>query len=705
MKKTVMIALMATVAGMCHVQHAAAALAQETSSGQVEEIVVTAQRREQSLQQVPVAITALTAARLEAAGIRSADDLQLLAPSLNISRNSNGLIPFLRGVGTFSSSPGQEASVALYVDGVYVPQPTGTLLSFTSVERIEVLKGPQGTLFGRNSSAGLMNVITRTPKDEALEASLTYGNYGTLEGRLYASAPVGEGLAADLAVYGMDRDGGFGKNLFNGDKTGRHRELGLRSKWAWQASDRVSATFAADYSNLKTDAGVARRLAAGTAARNGFVQPGSYYDISSDLPPLIRTKSWGLSGDVRVDLDWAELVSISGYREVKSHYTLDTDATPSLASEVDVRDFSRSFSQELQLKSTADEGLKWIAGLYYFRYVNGYDPFITLSPTASPRVDHTRQILDSYSAFAQADVPLTEMTTFTAGVRFTHDDRHFRSESTSASRTVLPVTAKFDEWSWRTALDHRFSETVMAYASISRGFKAGLFDPVTPTNQPIRPETNQAYEVGLKTELFDRKLRMNIAAFHYDLKNVQISAQFGAVAQLLNAAKVKVDGAELEGSAVLAEGLNFDFGLALLNSRFAEFPNSLILTPASDGNGNVSSVGDVKGNKTTRAPRFSASASLIYSTDIGAYSLRLAATAYHQSKFYWQPDNRVIQPAYDVVNTDIRLTLPGGRWQLIAYGRNLFSEKYAVTFNPSSLGDIYSPAAPRTYGVGVGFKL
>lgn len=674
-------------------------------SDQVEEIIVTAQRREESIQRVPIAITAISAARIEAAGIKTADDLQLLAPSLNVSRNSNGLIPFLRGVGTFSSSPGQEASVSLYVDGVYVPQPTGTLLAFTSIERIEVLKGPQGTLFGRNSSGGLINVTTRTPREDVLDMSLTYGNYGTAEGRLYAATALSDSLAADIAVYGMDRDGGFGRNLFNGDKTGRHREIGVRSKWVWTLADNMKLNLAADYSDLRSDGGVARRVAEGRKARSGYAQPDGYYDISSNLPPFIWTKSWGLSGDFRLDMGGAEFVSITGYRRVKSHYLLDTDATPTLASEVDVRDFSSSLSQELQVRSAPESRINWIGGLYYFRYVNGYDPFITLAPNAAPRVDRTRQRLESYSAFAQVDLPLGERTTVTGGARYTHDNRTFRSTSTSASRTIAPVAVSFREWSWRAAVNHRLTDSIMAYASASRGFKAGLFDPVTPTNVPVKPEVNRAYEAGLKSELFDRRLRLNLALFHYDLSNVQISAQFGAVAQLQNAAKVKVDGAELEGSAVLAKGLSADFAVSLLNSRFVDFPNSLILVPAANGNGNVSSVGSVAGNKTSRAPRFSSSLSLVYSTQIGDYGLRLAATGYHQSKFYWQPDNRVIQPAYDLVNGDVRLTLPGGRWQLIAYGRNLLGEKYAVTYNPSALGDIYSPAAPRTYGFGFGLKL
>jgi iron complex outermembrane receptor protein len=677
--------------------------ADATAGDRVEEIVVTAQRREESLQRVPVAITALTAAHIEAAGIRSSDDLQLLAPSLNISRNSNGLIPFLRGVGTFSSSPGQEASVALYVDGVYVPQPTATLLSFTSVERIEVLKGPQGTLFGRNSSGGLINVITRNPDHDALEASLTYGNYGTVEGRLYGAMRLNDTLGTDLAVYGIHEAGGYGHNLVNGDKTGQHREIGLRNKWRWTPSDTVTAVITADYSNLATDQGDARRIAAGKAASNGYVATGGYYDIASDLPPFTHTRSWGTSGDLRVDLGGAEIVSITGYRNVKSHYTLDTDATPILTSSVDVRDFSRSLSQELQIKSAAGSPIKWIGGLYYFNYINGYEPFITLS-TAAPRVDNMHQKLNSYSAFAQVDVPLGQKVTATAGARYTHDNRKFSSVSTSAARTIAPVEAKFGEWSWRGALNYQMMDNIMAYASVSRGFKAGLFDPVTPTNVPVKPEINQAYEAGLKTELLDRHLRLNLSAFHYDLSNVQISAQFGAVAQLLNAAKVNVNGAEIEGSAAIAHGFSADFGLSFLNSKFASFPNSLILTPAANGRGNTAAVGSVAGNHTTRAPRFTSSLSLIYSTDIDGYGLRLAATGYHQSKFYWQPDNRVTQPAYDVVNADMRLTLPNGHWQLIAFARNLLSEKYAVTFNPSTLGDIYSPAAPRTYGVGAGLK-
>jgi len=685
----------------------AMATAQEAAPAQadqpgVEDIVVTAQRRSERLQEVPIAITAVTAAAVQRAGVRGTEDLPQLVPALNITRNSNGLTPFLRGVGTFSSSPGQEASVPLYIDGAYVPQPTATFFSFNNIERIEVLKGPQGTLFGRNSSGGLIQIITRDPSDSAMiKGQASFANYGTGEGRLYASTPFGTNSGIDISLYGTDRAGGFGRNSVDHAKTGFHSEYGLRSKLKLQLADTLSLVLSADYSHLHSDTGVARRLVGSAKGSSGFIERGGFYDISSDQRPYVKTKGWGVSGTLNWDLNAVEITSISAYRKVNSFYALDTDAQPVLINNGLNSDYSKSFSEELQIKSATHADFNWIAGFYYFNYSAGFDPFTVVNP-AGVRREFMDQNLDSYAGFAQANYEILPDTTLTLGARYTHDVRDFQARSPLPSRTIPLTSSKFNVWSWRASLDHKVSRNLLLYASASRGFKAGLFDPITPRNTPVQPEILTAYEAGFKSELFDHRVRFNASAFYYDISDIQLSALLGSTTILLNAAAARTYGLDADSTIAVSNDLNLSFGLSLLHSKYRDFPNAPLTRPAPLG-GNITSFGSADGNDTTRAPKVSLNAGAFYTKPIGRSDLEASLNYSYQSRFFWAPDNRLKQPGHSLLNGELKLVFPSKAYFTI-FGRNLTKTKYAVTTTSSSFADAYSPGAPRTYGVGFGFQ-
>ena len=685
--------------------------------GGVPEIVVTAQRRAQLMQEVPISITTMTASELADAGIARTDALVQITPGLVMNRQLSGAVPYLRGVGNPSIQPGVESPVAIYVDGVYYAAAAGNIFSFNNVQRVEVLRGPQGTLFGRNATGGLLNVTTRDPSpDASIEGTIGYGNYNTLHGTIYATGGSDQ-LAADIAIYGTDQMDGFGRNTVTGEHVNRNREIAVRSKLLWLPSPDHQVTLSGDWSRDRTDFGTVLGVYPGGIAIDRSTFAGNPYNSRTNWPDRAKIDNWGVSLKYEGDLGFATLTSITAYRDVAFDLLLDQDGTPVPLVNVTVTDRFDSLQQELILVGDGAR-FDWTAGLFYFESFSGYVPLNVRSPIVAPLNfnTETREWTKSYAGFAQGTYAIGDRTRLTAGFRYTVDQRHVVGQQLAQAGSPLPVgtilaTADaredFPKLTYRFAIDHDLTPDVLIYASLDRGFKSGLFATGSVSSTPVRPEILDAYQAGFKSDLLDRTLRLNLSGFYYDYKDIQLNRIENGAGILLNAARGRSYGGEVEMTFAprLERGaLQLTMNLSLLDAKYTSFPNGPIFTVNPLG-GNVQTAGDLSGNRMIRSPEWTLNLGINYTVPLGAGALELSGNYYHSGAFFWEPDESVVQPSYDLVNAQIGYTFgPEERFRVRLWGRNLTNQSYYIYGVANTLGRSGSAASPRTYGAEFGFR-
>jgi iron complex outermembrane receptor protein len=691
---------------------------QPSGAGVLEEIVVTAQRRSENLQNVPIAITALTEKEMQAAGVDSTELLQVVTPGLTMNRQLTGSTPYLRGVGSQSVVAGVESPVATYVDGVYYASPFATIFSFNNIDQISVLKGPQGTLFGRNATGGLINITTRDPTvTPSVEGSVGYGNYETTRGSFYATGGVGN-FAADIASVTVQQHEGFGNDLLTGGPVNRIRETGTRSKLLWTPSDTDKITFIADYSDSKTDLGSVLTPVAGTLGISGVPFTGSPYDTNANVYPGVEFRQWGASLKYEHDFGWAKFSTLTAYRFSRTSVVFDQDGSPVPFVNIDpYNDKDTDWQQELLLVGNAGK-LQWTTGLFVFNDEAGVAPLAIQSFVIPPLnyYINAAQNTNSYSGFAQGTYSLTESTRATAGVRYTIDEREvFGNQSANAmspagAGTVLDsvqASKNFPKVTWRAGLDQTLSQGMLLYGSVSTGFKSGVFNTSALSPTPIAPETLTAFELGFKSEFLDHALRFNAATFYYNYKNIQLTRVESGTNILLNAASGKLDGLELESSyavPVPVGALLLNANLSLLHAYYGSFPDGPVFIPTGVG-GNITESRDLSGNTMIRSPRSTFSIGGDYSIPVPGGTFAMSAQFFRSAAFYWDPDDLDRQNAYNLLSAQLSYAFGEEQhYKARVYGQNLTNQYYSTFTNANAFGTLESAAPPRTYGVAFDFK-
>jgi iron complex outermembrane receptor protein len=712
--------------------------------GQVEEIIVTATRREESIQSVPVSITALSAERLETARIEGVRDLALMTPSLNMNARSNAWIPYIRGVGAQDTSGGQEASVSIYIDGVYMSSVHAGALSFNNVDRVEVLKGPQGTLFGRNSTGGLINVITRDPSQEfEVFGKVGYGNFETKSAQLYVGGGVMDGLAADIALNYTDQGKGYGRNLFKDERLVGDEDEGARTKWIWTPTENTKVTWTADWQKHRSGQGDNRSLIPGSVGADGSVHVGGYQDVNFNFPEDGKVDGWvknmGTMLKVQHSFSAVDFVSISAYRKIKQWNIFDNDGLPGSFVEA-IQDFNRTttFTQEFQLLSRdTDSKFNWIVGLFYLDDKSGYrDPIGLnlrgLQVTGDDTGFVTASFVDpikttSIAGFAEGTYHFSDRTRLTLGARYTRDKKELGGESRVYVGGNLvgpadPLSPYDFEKTWKKptfkiALEQDVATDAMLYATYNRGFRSGSFNTVGVTGVPVDPEIIDAYEVGIKSQWLDNRLRVNAAAYFYDFKDLQVVVSRGPSTDLINAAKAEIKGLELDLEGSLTERLSVRAGASYIDSEYTDFETGTLCSiRLPDGHTMNAPPCSPKGNELTRTPEFTFNLGVTYRQPVSFGFLGASLDYKWTDEFFWEIDNRLVEPSYGVLNGQVSWESLDEHWGVTLWGRNITDEEYAMfrvsqascgaicAVNPFGVGDQYSPAPPRTYGVEVNFK-
>lgn len=685
-------------------------------SGQLEEIVVTSQRRPENLQSVPLYVTVASGKELSNAGVDDTGSLSLAVPGLSYTQTGNAATPFIRGVGTTTVSAGAEASVATYVDGVYISNVNASLFELNNVDRVEVLMGPQGTLFGRNATGGVIQIITKDPSPTpSANASVTLANYQTSSGSFYGTTGLGDHVAIDVAGYGRNQADGWGSDLTTGQPTYTRHDFGARSKLLWTPADGTRILAAADFNRTRNEDGLGWRAVPPAVGVDGVTRYDGFYntfDAPNDYTDVAQT---GLSLTAEQDVRFARLVSITSWRNVNATEGFDEDATPLEIVGVSSAMHDKTLTEELHLLSREGAILPWIGGFYYFDDLSEYDP-VTLTGLFAAPLDGTQisssQRSKSYAGFGQITPLIAAGTHLTLGARYT-DDR--RSVSGSTLGLIGPVTLALGNGSqntswkkatWRIALDHQFTPDILAYISDDRGFKSGVYNILTYSAAPVNPETLDAYQLGMKTEFYEHRLRVNAAAFYYRYKDIQIEVTGIGGLDLVNAAGAKMRGFDADFAVLPLNALTLRGAVEWMRGFYTNFNNAPFLTPNLGPGGvpiggNSQSAGDASGFDTVRTPKATATASADYRVSVPGGSLDLVLTDYYNSGFAWDPDNRLRQPSYDVLNASIDWKAGKSGLALRLWGRNLTGSQYCAFETASNLLDSCAAARPRTFGITV----
>ena len=669
--------------------------AASNDDGSLGTIVVTAQRREETLGDVPVSVSVLNNESLETTGVTGLSNITVGVPSLS-AENINGYLGLhLRGVGSNGNGPGFENPVALYIDGVYLGNQTVGLLEFNNVERIEVLKGPQGTLFGRNATGGLVHIITEDPNSNTdIRARLSYGNRDAVAGDLYLSTPLGDDLAMDFAVRGSRHDG-YGTNQFDGrDSYNLDHDMSLRSKMVYRPGV-FKFTLIGDYYDRQSRYN-SLTLYEGTRPAPGapVVTYPDRWDTNSNVIPLLKASGWGVSFKGEADLGGVQVSNLTAYREATYFNSFDYDGTPLPITSVEINQDDEQFSNELQFSSSGDGPLQWVAGLYYYHSegaavpitVNLFDSAVIINITGLQKAD-------SYSPYAQLTYALSDQFNLTLGGRYTWEKR------TLVAATNQSTT--FKDPSFRVALDYKPTPDTLLYVSANRGVKSGGFNVTDPVASIYRPEELTAYEFGQKAELFGRTVRLSSAFFYYDYKDLQTQVALAAGTGFSNG-DAEMYGWEVEATARVTPDFTLSGGFNLLHSEFTNYPNALIGTP---GGGVPVTIGDVSGNNLPYAPEFTFNLNANYTIDLGEGELALNGAYLHSSSAFHEADNVLREPAYDLFNASAKYTLPGGHYFVRGFINNITNEPIrgnALTI-PSGQ-QIQLMRAPRTFGLELGVE-
>lgn len=666
-----------------------------TSDSGLEEIIVTAQHRSQRLQDVPLAVTSLSAAALGQQGVTSTTDLAQATPSLVFNSQLSVANPYIRGVGSSLFDPTSESAVAIYVDDVYMAAPQANIFTLAGVKQIDVLKGPQGTLFGRNATGGVIQIQMLDPThDPSLDASVTYGNYDFVSASFYGATGLSDNVSTSLTTLYENQGKGFGRNLADGSEINKLAQdnITLRNKWVVDLPTETVIRLVADYSENNNNISY-QRLPGSPSPLPGATPPTAYpgeYNTNINQPNFIRVKTGGVSLKVDQDFDAVRLVSISAFRKLRASYGLDQDQTVLPVIDIDWKVKFHNYSQELRIQSQDDAAFNWQIGAYYYNAKGGYDPLAINDTIVIP---YDAQKVESIAGFAQATVELFSDTNLTGGIRYTKEDQRFEFPLAN-----MRLKQSVEEPTFRIALDHHFTPDILGYVSFNTGFKSGGYVLLQPGNA-YKPEKLKSYEAGLKTQLFDDKLRLNINGFiyRYTDQQVQVTGIGGNFTD--NAAGSNLKGVELDFDYMPTSRLKFSGGLSLIDGEYSDYPGFL----ARDTLGNPIPPGiiNAKGRTTPRTPKFVGNLSVHYDLPTRIGEFVSSAGVQYNDGYFWDAQNRLRQPSYAIVNGSIAWTPNDGPFDMRVWAKNLFDATYYSIRNAAAfpVGDNQVQAPPRTFGV------
>jgi len=731
----------------------------------LEEVVVTAQKRVESLQDTPISVVAFTPAAIENKGIQNIAQVAEFTPNLvfdttsPVSGLSSGAVVYIRGIGNTDFSLTTDPGVGTYVDGVYMSRSAGGVLDVLDIERIEILRGPQGTLFGRNTIGGAVNITSRKPGDEfSGKIEISLGNDERRDVRASIDVPMTDSLRASLAFSSKKREG-YVDRVLEKDTLGDEEKLSLRGSIVFEPSDSFDFLLSFDKTKINESSAASSLVAftAGAATVGyGLAQfadvPSGLADLAQYITPVASDKSYatGKSG-TKLEIDGVSLASnfhasnvdvkyTLAYRETAGRFHRDPDNSPEVITETLNPNYQHEqSSHELQFVGEVLEGdLKYVTGLYYFEEQGTDDVFVPVylpTPDVSagfPAVIHNYADVDNSSkaAYLQLNYAFNDTFTVTAGVRHTEDEKGFVytqyiaadlsangypffpgaiDQNGNFSTGLSPLVGSgsgrakqsFEQTSYKFGLDATMTDGTLVYYSYSQGFKSGGFVlryvEAVPEPRVFKPETLDSHEVGFKWQGWDDRLRINASAFYSDYQDVQVTF-FDALGGPVtaNAGTVDIKGLELELTALLAQGLQLDMGYGYTDASYDS------INPIS---GLSLSINDDASLVNT--PENSFNIGLQYSLPVAGNELMLRIDYSYTDEIYNDSQNSrfLREDAYELINISARLAIDE-TFDFVVFVKNLNDERYIVS-GDSNFGLGFHEAnynRPREYGMTLRYR-
>lgn len=685
-----------------------------SETAEMEEVVVTARKRAEAAQSVPISLTALSGEALEQRSVRSLADVAQFTPNLTFdvgagsAGGTSGSSIYIRGIGKTEFNGVYEPGVGIYVDGVYFSRTVGSVLDVIDLEHIEVLRGPQGTLFGKNTVGGAINLVANLPSGKLGGfTELTVGSLDQFDVAGVIEFPIVEDeLAARVSLTSRNRDG-YARSRITGQDQNDVDDLSGRGVLRWTPNSAVALTFIADWTRQRRN-GQAQHLVAFTP---GNALPGIFSSTVASTTPYQAFDSrwlsaeedynyangpsvndvdlWGVSGTLEWELNPSlALTSITAYRRSDTHVGVDVDGTPLDYQATDLFDIQYQFSQELRLGGTAfGERMDWLAGIYYFNEeVHDVIWLRALPGLFNLALDQDIYLTNkSFAGFGQVTFDLTNKLSLTGGARYNYETKDAALESVNNSATVIPpgstLSPTWRSWTPKLSVEYQISRQSLLYASWSEGFKSGAvnYEVQRPADyQVFDPEEVTTYEVGFKADLLGDHLRVNGAVFYSDYTDMQLKAVVAPgqytcpptvttfCSLVVNAAQVDIAGAELDIVARPAAGLNFNAGVGYVDDEFKRIDPALLSVINYD-------------TQIPKTPTWTVSTGAQYTFPLAGLGIMSLRGDYsYRSKTFTEIRNStaVAQDEYGLLNARVSLVSPKERWEFSLSGLNLTDEKY-----------------------------
>lgn len=722
------------------------------------EIVVTAQKREERLQDVPIAVSAVSGDQLETLNINDPKELRYVSPSLNFANSANvrGEGFTIRGVGTAVFADTVEQSVGTVIDGVPLARAGQAVADLVDIERVEILRGPQGMLFGKNASAGVISIVTKAPQfDNSFEGRISYGTYDEIKANAIANIALSDKAAFRVAYSQTKRDG-IVRNIFRDEVLNGRDSKSVRAKLRWEPTSNLSI-------NLIGDWGQSEQLCCTWTARTApltttfgqlnaaaGITPGPRnLEMAADQPFFQEVETWGASAQVDFDADWATFTSITAYRHWDEFDGNDPDILPINYLNVNNgNNLLDQYSQELRMASPSGGRFEWVGGIFLSHTKNdnrseqtgalGFLPF-NLGSVFTSVVKN-----DSSAVFGQVSYSPVERLKLILGARYTAEKIELDAVAMPAPGALAGIPGRFigavsgrestTNLSGRATIQYSFNDDVMVYATAARGYKGPGIDVlgiVRSTPDIVQPEIPTSYEIGLRSALLDRSMIFNVTAFTTDFKNYQASSFDTTVSPsrflVTNAGKLRTRGIEAELQARPLKGLSLGASVAYIDSEFADFKNiscysgqpilplgtprtsprqCILISPTQ-------AVTTADGLPLPNSPKLTYSLSGGYQHHIGDFRIDTSLNWFHRSKVNFDAagNPNTTQSGYGLLNGNIGFGPDSDSWRLSFFARNILDRHFVnvvfaqpVLNAPGVTVQLPSPDARRLLGVALDVK-
>jgi iron complex outermembrane recepter protein len=716
----------------------------------LKKVTVTAQKREETAQEVPTPITVLGGNDLLDSGIgKGAAEVLSYVPNASAGTQQHGRPRWwIRGVGSGVQSFDSPNPVGIYLDDVYIGNASATGGPLFDLDRVEVLRGPQGTLWGKNTTGGAINFISKKPSftpDGYLKLDYGTNNDKTIEGAF--GGPIrGEELAARGSFHYENSDGRF-NNRYTGEQGGVIEDSGFRVQLLDEITPNLEALLGIHFRHYTNDGATATVTGTGVngAYRNGYIPDDSISSVATNAANTSDAKQNGVLLNLKWQLGKLTFTSISGYEDYIASSQTDSDNTPLEISRGWTDASSRQFSQEFRLASPREDRWNWVTGLHYFNETIDSDisgaklpaAAAAISVPGNPSYNNTdfSHKTKSYAVFGSTTFNFTDDLAVTAGLRWTTEDKTLDWRRLSSANASFNNTAEWwrlnsvngtlaratsnedqswDDWTWDVTPEYKITNNLRTYARIAKGFRSGGYNTAatsqTAIDQIVNPEYLTSYEIGLKSEWFEGRLNANVNVFKYTYEDIQVNvvgplptSQGASVSYLQNVKEGKASGAEFEIEALPIKDLHINASLGILNTKFTDFG----VPGGFDNNGNATSVVDYSGNRFVRSPHYSGVLGVDYDIPLWTGGKLVLGTDWkYQSKQYYfttnQNDKLLGSSAYALGNARVSYVTADQKVTWTGYVKNISDKKYlnhALPGTAGATGDTSIWGDPRTVGV------